>query len=306
MGRWPRVGDGKATQRSECWTNIPTCPHSHPPLTRAPTRPPTSLPAAAAGGKLSQLQLEGVLYACAKHLTWLPSGERCGFFIGAFRGGGGRGTGGRFCGHAELKSRRWQPQVAICPEVPAVSLSPTRCTIPSLLFRTPAQATGPAWARAARSAASSWTTTAVGGASRCANTASTAAARTACPACCCCCCRRRRRRFCCCLPRASLSCRPFSCRLLALSSLPFLSFCPGVGLHVDRPVCRCLPGPARPGEPHRGERFVAAPCCFACCGGCAARRLGGASRSAVSLALAGASPEARVAALPVCPPATCR
>jgi len=23
-----------------------------------------------------------VLYACSKHLTWLPSGERCGFFIG--------------------------------------------------------------------------------------------------------------------------------------------------------------------------------------------------------------------------------
>lgn len=40
----------------------------------------------AAGGKLSQLQLEGVLYACQKHLTWLPSGERCGFFIGALEG----------------------------------------------------------------------------------------------------------------------------------------------------------------------------------------------------------------------------
>ena len=27
-------------------------------------------------GKLSQLQLEGILYACTKHLSWLPSGER--------------------------------------------------------------------------------------------------------------------------------------------------------------------------------------------------------------------------------------
>jgi hypothetical protein len=50
--------------------------------------PPSSYPlwdslgAVAAAGKLSQLQLEGVLYACTKHLTWLPSGERCGFFIG--------------------------------------------------------------------------------------------------------------------------------------------------------------------------------------------------------------------------------
>lgn len=27
-------------------------------------------------GKLSRLQLEGIKYACAKHLEWLPSGER--------------------------------------------------------------------------------------------------------------------------------------------------------------------------------------------------------------------------------------
>lgn len=33
-------------------------------------------------GKLSQLQLEGVLYACSKHQQFLPSGERAGFFIG--------------------------------------------------------------------------------------------------------------------------------------------------------------------------------------------------------------------------------
>lgn len=41
-----------------------------------------------ATGGLSQLQLEGVLYACTKHLTWLPSGERCGFFIGGASGEG--------------------------------------------------------------------------------------------------------------------------------------------------------------------------------------------------------------------------
>ena len=34
------------------------------------------------GGKLSQLQLEGILYACTKHQTKLPTGERAGFFIG--------------------------------------------------------------------------------------------------------------------------------------------------------------------------------------------------------------------------------
>lgn len=37
------------------------------------------------GNALPSLQLEGVLYACSKHLTWLPSGERCGFFIGKHR-----------------------------------------------------------------------------------------------------------------------------------------------------------------------------------------------------------------------------
>jgi hypothetical protein len=44
-----------------------------------------------ASGKLSQLQLEGVLYACTKHLEILPSGERAGFFIGD---GAGVGKGG--------------------------------------------------------------------------------------------------------------------------------------------------------------------------------------------------------------------
>jgi hypothetical protein len=33
-------------------------------------------------GRLSQLQLEGVLYACSRHQQILPSGERAGFFIG--------------------------------------------------------------------------------------------------------------------------------------------------------------------------------------------------------------------------------
>jgi hypothetical protein len=63
--------------------------------------PPSSYPlwdslgAVAAAGKLSQLQLEGVLYACTKHLTWLPSGERCGFFIGD---GAGVGKGRQISG----------------------------------------------------------------------------------------------------------------------------------------------------------------------------------------------------------------
>lgn len=32
--------------------------------------------------QLSSLQLEGVLYACQRHLTLLPGGKRAGFFIG--------------------------------------------------------------------------------------------------------------------------------------------------------------------------------------------------------------------------------
>jgi hypothetical protein len=38
-------------------------------------------------GKLSQLQLEGVLYACTRHQQILPSGQRAGFFIGMCTGG---------------------------------------------------------------------------------------------------------------------------------------------------------------------------------------------------------------------------
>ncbi len=33
-------------------------------------------------GKLSNLQLEGISYACQRHLISLPNGERAGFFIG--------------------------------------------------------------------------------------------------------------------------------------------------------------------------------------------------------------------------------
>lgn len=48
-----------------------------------------------AAGKLSALQLEGVMHACTKHLTWLPSGERAGFFIGD---GAGVGKGRQIAG----------------------------------------------------------------------------------------------------------------------------------------------------------------------------------------------------------------
>ena len=33
-------------------------------------------------GKLSGLQLESIVYACQRHEQLLPSGDRCGFFIG--------------------------------------------------------------------------------------------------------------------------------------------------------------------------------------------------------------------------------
>eukprot|EP00878_Enallax_costatus_P032695 GHUV01035950.1.p1 GENE.GHUV01035950.1~~GHUV01035950.1.p1 ORF type:complete len:643 (+),score=180.98 GHUV01035950.1:954-2882(+) len=46
-------------------------------------------------GKLSQLQLEGVLYACTRHQQILPSGERAGFFIGD---GAGVGKGRQIAG----------------------------------------------------------------------------------------------------------------------------------------------------------------------------------------------------------------
>jgi P-loop containing NTP hydrolase pore-1 len=49
-------------------------------------------------GKLSQLQLEGVRYACQKHLEILPSGQRAGFFIGD---GAGVGKGRQISGARE-------------------------------------------------------------------------------------------------------------------------------------------------------------------------------------------------------------
>ncbi|KAG2500714.1 hypothetical protein HYH03_001479 [Edaphochlamys debaryana] len=52
-------------------------------------------PDVVASGRLSQLQLEGVLYACNKHCQQLPSGERAGFFIGD---GAGVGKGRQIAG----------------------------------------------------------------------------------------------------------------------------------------------------------------------------------------------------------------
>eukprot|EP00731_Ephydatia_muelleri_P029060 Em0020g704a len=46
-------------------------------------------------GKLSSLQLEGILYACQRHLTILPDGSRGGFFIGD---GAGVGKGRQISG----------------------------------------------------------------------------------------------------------------------------------------------------------------------------------------------------------------
>ena len=46
-------------------------------------------------GKLSALQIEGVRYACLKHLDLLPSGQRAGFFIGD---GAGVGKGRQIAG----------------------------------------------------------------------------------------------------------------------------------------------------------------------------------------------------------------
>ncbi|KAF5837835.1 P-loop containing NTP hydrolase pore-1-domain-containing protein [Dunaliella salina] len=46
-------------------------------------------------GKLSQLQLEGILYACTKHLELLPTGKRAGFFLGD---GAGIGKGRQIAG----------------------------------------------------------------------------------------------------------------------------------------------------------------------------------------------------------------
>lgn len=61
----------------------------------ASTYPLCFPPSIIASGKLSALQLEGVLHAATKHLTWLPSGERAGFFIGD---GAGVGKGRQISG----------------------------------------------------------------------------------------------------------------------------------------------------------------------------------------------------------------
>ena len=84
----------------ECRTSAAAHGHEHPGSIAEPSSlsaiplPASDYPlwdalgGVAAAGKLSRLQLEGVLYACSKHLTWLPSGERCGFFIGERAGQG--------------------------------------------------------------------------------------------------------------------------------------------------------------------------------------------------------------------------
>lgn len=55
-------------------------PHNDYPL--------DALPAQLIGsGALSSLQLEGMRYACLRHLSWLPTGERG--FPGGLEGGGG-------------------------------------------------------------------------------------------------------------------------------------------------------------------------------------------------------------------------
>ena len=46
-------------------------------------------------GVLSDLQLEGILYAATKHCHWLPGGQRAGFFIGD---GAGVGKGRQIAG----------------------------------------------------------------------------------------------------------------------------------------------------------------------------------------------------------------
>ena len=46
-------------------------------------------------GKLSQLQLEGILYACQKHCEFAPDGKRSGFMIGD---GAGVGKGRQISG----------------------------------------------------------------------------------------------------------------------------------------------------------------------------------------------------------------
>ncbi|PNG99380.1 Protein strawberry notch 2, partial [Tetrabaena socialis] len=84
----PGGGRGGAAERGGRGSAVPLPPTSYPLW--------DSLPAELVqGGKLSTLQLEGVLYACTKHLQLLPSGERAGFFIGD---GAGVGKGRQIAG----------------------------------------------------------------------------------------------------------------------------------------------------------------------------------------------------------------
>lgn len=95
-----------------------------PPCSAIPL-PPSSYPlfdaypeAVVQAGKLSQLQLEGVLYACSRHQQILPSGERAGFFIGrplscSSTLGVGVGDGGWGMGDRNLMD--WGPVCAAAP-----------------------------------------------------------------------------------------------------------------------------------------------------------------------------------------------
>ena len=67
--------------------------------------------------KLSSLQLEGVLYACQRHLTLLPDGRRGAFFIGD---GAGVGKGRQVSIHFA-----WIPLYIMgCMSVPTTLLGP--------------------------------------------------------------------------------------------------------------------------------------------------------------------------------------
>lgn len=72
----PPRGASLASRRARARSAIRLPPTNYPLLDALPTN-------LVAGGLLSKLQLEGVLYACAKHCEWLPDGvSRAGFFIG--------------------------------------------------------------------------------------------------------------------------------------------------------------------------------------------------------------------------------
>ena len=89
----------------------PTVPPAHPHCNPHPSA--VDLPAVdfplwdslgwtLASQRLSRLQVEGVLHACARHAQWLPSGERAGFFLGDGAGGwGGRGGVGGWLERAD-------------------------------------------------------------------------------------------------------------------------------------------------------------------------------------------------------------